>query len=230
MASSPKRITRKDIRRPDQFVTLTGKILHLASAYRTQSIVCLALLLALLLGLWGWDSYRQRQNRLAAREYSRAMSLYRSAKYTEAIDAFDKVKGYSSSSYSSFSLLYQANSYIAAGDSAKATEAVQELLLRERKDTFLRQIALLTLGSFQEKAGRCKEAVSNFAAAESIAGPFKDEALLGKARCSIQNQDLKEALNAYRQYLTGFPASERANEITLRVQEIEAKIAAGAGK
>ncbi|MEK7210565.1 MAG: tetratricopeptide repeat protein, partial [Candidatus Binatota bacterium] len=228
--SSPKRITRKDIRRPDQFVALTGKIVHLASAYRTQSIVCLALLLAVLLGLWGWDSYRQRQNRLAAREYSRAMSLYRSGKYTEAIDAFVQVKRYNSSSYSSFSLLYQANSYIAAGDSAKATEAVQELLQRERKDTFLRQIALLTLGSFQEKAGRCKEAVSNFAAAESIAGPFKDEALLAKARCSIQNQDFKEGLNAYRQYLTAFPASERANEITLRVQEIEGKIAAGAGK
>lgn len=230
MASSPKRITRKDIRRPDQFVTLTGKILHLASAYRTRSIVCLALLLAVLLGLWGWDSYRQRQNRLAAREYSRAMSLYRSGKYTEAIDAFVQVKRYNSSAYGSFSLLYQANSYIAAGDSAKATEAVQELLQRERKDTFLRQIALLTLGSFQEKAGRCKEAVSNFAAAESIAGPFKDEALLAKARCSIQNQDFKEGLNAYRQYLTSFPGSERANEITLRVQEIEGKIAAGGGK
>lgn len=230
MASSPKRITRKDIRRPDQFVTLTGKILHLASAYRTQSIVCLALLLAILLGLWGWDSYRQRQNRLAAREYSRAMSLYRSAKYTEAIGAFDKVKRYSSSSYSRFSLLYQANSYMSAGEPTKAAAAIEELLQKERKDTFVRQLALLTLGSFQEKAGRCKEAVSNFAAAESIAGPFKDEALLAKARCSIQNQDLKEALNAYRQYLTGFPAYERANEITLRVQEIEGKIAAGAGK
>lgn len=230
MASSPKRITRKDIRRPDQFVTLTGEILHFLAQNKTAAIAALALILLVLLGLWGWDSYRQRQNRLAAMEYSRAMGLYRSSKYTEAIDAFVQVKGYNSSPYSGFSLLYQANSYMAAGDPAKAAAAIEELLRKERKDTFVRQLGLLTLASFQERTGRCKEAVGNFAAAESIAGPFKDEALLGKARCSIQNQDLKEALNSYRQYLTSFPASERVNEITLRVQEIEGKIAAGAEK
>ena len=230
MARSPKRISRRDIRKPDQFVTLTGEILRFLGEHKTAGIAALALILLVLLGLWGWDSYRQRQNRLAAREYSRAMSLYRSAKYTEAIDAFVKVKGYNSSPYNSFSLLYQANSYMSAGDPIKAAAAIDELLQKERKDTFVRQLGLLTLATIQERTGQCQEAVRNYAGAERIAGPFKDEALLGKARCSIQNQDLKGALNSYRQYLTSFPASERAGEITLRVQEIEGRIAGGGGK
>lgn len=230
MVRSHKKISRRDIRKPDQFITITGEILHFLAEYKTAGIAALALILAVLLGLWGWDAYRQRQNRLAAQEYSRALGLYHSGKYTQAIDAFGQVKGYGSTPYGSFSLLYQANSYSAVGDSAKATAALQELLQRERKDTFLRQLGLLTLASFQERTGRCKEAVTNFAAAESSAGPFKDEALLGKARCSLQSQDLKQALNFYRQYLSSYPASERATEIVLRVQEIEAKIAGGRPK
>ncbi len=229
MASSPKKIRRKDIRKPDQFVTLTGKILHLASEYRTQSIVCLALLLTVLLGLWGWDSYRQRQNRLAAVEYAHALSLYRSGQYSQAVDRFAQVKNYSSSVYSRLALLYQANSYVALQDSAKAGAALQELLRKESKDGFVRQLGLLSLASLQERSNRCKEAGGNYAEAEKIAGPFKDEALLGKARCNFQNGDFKEALSSYRQYQTNYPGSERSSEISLRIPEIEEKIAAENG-
>ena len=229
MASSPKKIRRKDIRKPDQFVTLTGKIFHLASEYRTQSIVGGALLLTVLLGLWGWDAYRQRQNRLVAVEYAHALSLYRKGQYTKALDAFAQVRNYSSSPYSRLALLYQANSYFAMQDSAKAVAALQELLRREKKEGFLRQLGFLTLASLQERSDRCKEAGGNYAEAEKIAGPFKDEALLGKARCSFQNGDFKEALSSYRQYLTNYPGSERSNEVSLRIPEIEEKIAAGNG-
>ena len=227
MASSPKKISRKDIRKPDQFVTLTGKILHLVSEYRTQSIVCLALFLTVLLGLWGWDSYRQRQNRLAALEYARALSLYHSGKYNQAVDLFTQIRNYSSSTYSRLALLYQANSYIAMQDSAKATASLQELLRREGKQSFLRQLGLLSLASLQERTDRCKEAGSNYAEAEKIPGPFKDEALLGKARCSLQSGDFKEALSSYRQYLANYPGSERGSEISLKIQEIEEKVGAG---
>lgn len=229
MASSPKRISRKDIRKPDQFVTLSGKILHLVSEYRTQSILCLALLLTVLLGLWGWDSYRQRQNRLAALEYSRALSLYHTGKYNQAIDLFSQVRNYSSSPYSRLALLYQANSYIALQNSAKATASLQELLRRESKEGLLRQLGLLSLASVQERAANCKEAAVNYAEAEKMPGPFKDEALLGKARCSLQNGDLKEALSSYRQYQTNYPGSERSSQISLRIAEIEEKVAAGNG-
>lgn len=229
MASPPKRISRKDIRKPDQFVTLTGKIFHLASAYRTQSIVGLAVLLTVLVGLWGWDSYRQRQNRLGAMEYARALGLYHSGQYTQAIDRFAQVRNYSSSPYSRLALLYQANSYIAMQDSAKAGTALQELLRRESKDGFLRQLGLLSLASLQERTNRCKEAGGNYAEAEKMSGPFKEEALLGKARCSVQNGDFKEALSSYRQYLTNYPGSERSSEISLKIPEIEEKIAAGKG-
>ncbi len=71
---------------------------------------------------------------------------------------------------------------------------------------------------------------ARFAEAEKIAAPFRDEAILGKARCNLETQELKGALESYRQYLASYPSGERAGEISLRVQELEAKVAASGGK
>jgi len=227
MAHASKRLSRRDIRRPDQFVTLTGRFFHFVTHYRTHFIAAAAAIIIILLGLWGWEAYGARQNRLAAREYGSALGLYHEGRYLQAVEAFVRLRSYSASPYSRLAILYQAKSYLALENPVKAAATLEELLQRERKETLLRQIGLLTLASLQERTGRCKEAVSRFAEAEKIAGPFKDDALLGKARCSLQNQDPKGALDSYRQYLTSYPGGDRVSEVSLKIQEIEAKIGPG---
>ncbi len=224
MVRSLKRVTRKDIRRPDQFVTFTGRLFHLVEEHRNAFVASLALILLVVLGLWGWDSYRSRQNRLAAQQYSRAVTLYRDGKFREALETLSHLNIYRSSPYTRFGLFYQANAHIALKEPAKAIEALQELLRQERKDPLLRQLAFMELGTTQERAGQCGEAAQSFSEAEKISGPFREEALLGKARCSTQNRDLNEALKSYRQYLTNYPASERIAAISLQIQELEAKV------
>lgn len=230
MARSPRRITRKDIRRADQFVTLTGEVFHYVSLHKRVFIALASLVLLALVALWGWDAYKGRQNRLAGLEYSRALNFYRAARYSEAIGLFDHVKTYGTSPYSRLALLYEANSHIALDDPKKAEAALSELLRRETGGTLIRQIGLMSLGHLQESAGRCKEAVSGFAAAAKIQAPFRNEALLGKARCAAETGDLNEALLSYREYLTSYPASEKAGELSLRVKEIEAQMGAKGGK
>ena len=229
MARPPRKITRRDIRKPDQFVTITGEILHFVTQYRKAFLATLTFIVVVLVALWGWDAYGQRQNRLAAQEYSRALGLYQNGQYRQALQLFDRVRTYRSAPYSQVSLLYQANSYIALDDATKATTLVGDFLREERAPTFMRQLGLLSMAYLQERTGNCKGARDNFAEAEKIAGPQRDEAILGKARCSSQINDLKEALNSYRQYLTSYPASEMGSEISLRIQEIEAKIGATDG-
>lgn len=223
MVRSPKRITRKDIRRPDRFVTLIRTLFDLFAEHRIPALLSLTLVLVLLLGLWGWDFYKGRQNRIASQEYSRALSLYHQGKYRESLHAFAPVVTYRQSRYSALALLYQANSYIALKEPAKAVETVQEFLRKERGEPFLRQLAFLTLGHAQETAGQCKAAVASFAEAAKLDGALKEEALLSKARCSAQNRDFIEALSAYREYLSSYPSSDRIGEISLRIQEIEAR-------
>ncbi len=230
MARSPRRITRRDIRKPDQFVAVSGKIFHFIKQNRKQFIGTAVVVVLALVGLWGWNAYAQRQNRLAAKEYVRAVNLYHAGRYADSLQLFGKVKEYSLSSYRGPALLYKANSYLALDDSAKAAASLQELLKRERKESLLRQLGLLSLAYLHERAGNCKAAAPRFAEAEKIAAPLKDEAILGKARCNLETQDLKGALEAYRQYLTSYPSGDRAGEISLRVQELETKVAASGGK
>lgn len=227
MAPSPRKISRRDIRKPDQFVTTSRKVFHYVTSHRTPFVIGLSVIVALLLILWGWDAYRQRQSRLASQEYARAVTLYRAARYGEAATHFGQVTAYGSTPYRALALLYQANSYVAIEDAAKATASLRALLSRERKDTTVRQIGLMSLAQLQERSGNCKEAGGNFAEAEKIAGPFKDEALLGKARCDLQNQDFKGALSSYRQYASSYPGSDRSTEVALKIQELEGKIGAG---
>ena len=75
MAHASKRLSRRDIRRPDQFVALTGRFFHFVTHYKTNFIAAAAAIILILLGLWGWEAYRARQNLFAAREYGSALSL-----------------------------------------------------------------------------------------------------------------------------------------------------------
>ncbi len=224
--SSLKRISRKDIRQPDQFVTLSRRIYRLIfDEYRTQSIIAASILLAVVLGVWGWSIHSTTQNRLAAASYSRAVALYHTKRYSEALKAFsDLVQNYRSTTYGRFGQVYQANVYIALKQPALAASVLQDLINREKTDSFVRQVALVTLADSQEAQGQWQQAAQNFGEAEKLQGPFKEEALLGKARTASNGGNLKEALASYRQYLSSRPDSERTTEVALRIQDLEKKL------
>jgi len=229
MARSLKRITRKDLRQPDQFLTLTGRLLDLSRQHKASLFASLTLVVIVALSLWGWDLYRTRHNRLAAQEYSRGLALFHKRQYPAASQTFARVAAYRWSSYRSLGLLYEANSHIALQEFSKAVPALRELVRRETKDPFLRQLALLSLGYAHERTGRWRDAATSFAEAAKIPGPFQEDALLGKGRSSLQAGDLKEALNSYRHYLSSFQASDRSSQVALQIQELEAGMAQGSG-
>ena len=183
-----------------------------------------AILIVVVGALVGWDFYSSRQNRLAAEEYARAVNLYHDGKYKEALEALKRLEVYQSSPYGRLGLLYTANTQAALQDTAKAAEALRQLLAKEPREPIVRQTAYVSLGYMQEQAGQCQEAISSFAEAEKIAGPLKADASLGKARCGALTGNLKEALASYRAYIRDNPSSDRVNAVAIRIQELEAKI------
>ncbi|MCH6545597.1 MAG: tetratricopeptide repeat protein, partial [Deltaproteobacteria bacterium] len=112
MVRSRKRITRKDIRQPDQFITFTSRVFSYSEEHRTQIFVALGLVVVLSLGLWGWQQYQSNQNRLASQAYARALEAFHDGKFQTALDLLDRVDAYRSPSYQRLAILYRANSHI----------------------------------------------------------------------------------------------------------------------
>jgi predicted negative regulator of RcsB-dependent stress response len=224
MASAPKRITRKEIRQPDRFVTLLRRSVLFFNTNRIAVVAAIAGVFLAGAALFAWDIYAGRQNRLAAEEYARAVNFYHDGKYKEALEALKRLETYSSSFYSRLGLLYTANTHAALQDAPKAAEALRQLLAKEPREPIVRQTAYVALAYAQEQAGQWREAVASFAEAEKIAGPLKEDASLGKARCSALAGNLKEALAAYRGYIRDNPASDRVNAVSLHIQQLEAEV------
>jgi predicted negative regulator of RcsB-dependent stress response len=219
-ARSHKRITRKDLRQPDWFQVTTERAIDIYARHRGKVIAAAVGFIVLLLALWGWDLFKDRQNTAASEEFGRAAAFYRAGKHREAIDAFEKVAAYRWSHYARYAHLYQANSYVALGEFDKALAAAQRFLAATRDNTLYRQIALVTLGVIEERKGRFDQALQHYSRAENIKAAYREKALLGKARASEQAGDFKAALAAYREYLR----EDADSPFALKVAELEAKV------
>jgi len=227
MATASRRLTRKDLRQPDWFQITTEKALEYYAEHRTGVVAAGVGLVVLLLAVWGWQIFKQRQDTMASAQFGQAIALFQEGKHREAVAAFEKVEAYRWSHYAALAYLYQANSFLAVKDLDKAINAGHRFVSATKPDSLYRQIGLVTLANAEEQKRQCKEAVGHYTEAEKISGPFRASAIMGRARCAEQLGDVKSALAAYKDYLREQPASL----VSLRVAELEAKLAAqSAGK
>jgi predicted negative regulator of RcsB-dependent stress response len=222
MATASKRITRKELRRPDWFQLTTERALEFYRANQIKVWIGTAALAVLLLAIWGWQEFKEQQNSAAAEEYRRAITLFQAQNYREAIPALEKVQAYRWSRYSSLAYLYESNSYLALNNLDKAITTAQRFIATTSSDSLYRQIGLLALATAEERKNNCKQAIAHYAEAERIHIAMREKATLGKARCAQQIGDTKTALSAYRDYLKDHPGSY----VQLEIAELEAKSAA----
>jgi predicted negative regulator of RcsB-dependent stress response len=201
MATTSKRISRKELRQPDWFQLTTDNAFDQLAKHRAKAIAVLAGLVVIALIIAGWQLFKTRHNAAASKEFGSATALYHAEKYREAIPEFEKVQGYRWSRYAALAHLYEANAYLALGDPAKAVTAAERFLSATGPDTLYRQIGAMTLGAIEERQNQCKQAITRYAEAERIKGAFQQEARLAKARCAEKVGDLQGAIASYRVFL-----------------------------
>jgi predicted negative regulator of RcsB-dependent stress response len=219
MATASRRITRKQLRQPDKFQVVSDQALEYFGQHKLLVLLAAGAIILLALAFWGWQSFKERQNVAASREFTRALALYQGDKYREAIPAFEKVRSYRWSRYAVLAHLYLANSYVATNQLDKALNAAERSVVATKPESLYRQIALVTLGETEEQMKQCKSAIDHFAEAEKIAAALQSRATLGKARCAETLGDTQTALQAYKDYIKDNPGSSLA----LKVAALEAK-------
>jgi predicted negative regulator of RcsB-dependent stress response len=226
MATTSRRLSRKELRQPDWFQTVTENALEFYYRQRVAVYLGLAVVILLLLGIWGWAVFKERQDSMAAQEFGQAMTQYHTGKYREAVAGLEKVQTYRWSRYANLAHLYEANSHLALNDFTKATNAAQRFIGGTDQNSLMRQIGLLTLADIEERQSQCKEAIKNYGEAGKIKAAFTERAFLGEARCAVQMGDVKGGIAAYRQLLKDQPESPLASYVRFQISELESKIAA----
>ena len=225
MATTSRRISRKELRQPDWFQSVTEQAVEFYYRQRFTVYLSLAVAILVLLGIWGWAFFKDRQDSMAAQEFGQAMTLYHAEKYTEAVPILKSVETYRWSRYSNLAHLYEANSYLALKDFPKASNAAQQFIAGTDPNSLMRQIGLLTLADIEERQSQCKEAIKNYADAGKIRAAFTERALLGEARCAVQTGDLQRGLATYRQLIKDEPESQLASYVRFQITELESKLA-----
>ncbi len=218
MATASKRITRKDLRQPDWFQLNSEKAIAYFESHKGIVLGAIGAAIAIVVIVWSWQSFKDRQNITAAQEFTKAVELYQSAKFSEALSAFEKVQTYRWSGFAGLAHLYQANIYLAKSDLDKALNSAQRAVTASKPNTLYRQLALMALASAEERQNQCKTAIEHFSEAQKIAGALQSSALLGKARCAEQLGDRAMMIATYKEYLKDNPGSFLA----LKLAELEA--------
>jgi hypothetical protein len=226
MARSKKRISRRDIRQPDQFMVKTGRLMELCRAYRRQLIIAGIAIGLVLGGIAARELYATNRNNKARVAYNRALDAYEAGRFQDALAAFRKVVSYGSTPHGELAGLYIGNAQLALGQSKEAIKGLQNLTNRIAPGTLTGQLALLTLALAQEMDNSCDAALGSLEQVVGGSGPFRQEALLAKARCSARVGEVDNAIKTYREYLKRFPGSDTP-QISLKLQELEAKSAGG---
>jgi len=220
------RISRRDLKDPDQFMVTFGRVLEWCRLHRQNLIIGGVAVFVILIGFAGWQLYDASRRESAQAAYNRAVNLYQAGQYAEALERFREVQQGGSTAQENLAAMYVANSQLALGATKEAIRTLEELKQRIPEDAFTSQLASLTLGLSHELAKDCGGALRAIEGIVGVVGPFQQEALLLKARCSVNLGQLDSAIEVYRDYLQRYPGEDTA-QISLRLQELQAKSAGG---
>lgn len=171
-----KGIGRKELREPDEFLTLTNQALDYARHHERElayAAGALALVIALALGA-RW--YRGWQDAKAESAFGAASHDFAEQHFDTAVKGFERVAtDWQGTRFGTLALVYEGNSYAELGKTKEAEGAFRAVLGASR-EPLLQQIAHYNLGLLAAKAGDSKTAATELGAAAAIEGPLRGPA------------------------------------------------------
>ena len=196
------KVRRKDLRKPDEFETLTGQAVDWAQAHRplVGGVVVAALVAAVIaLGVGRWRSSRDEA---AAAAFNLAQATFTDGKFADAARAFEDVlTTYPRAPFGRLAGLYRAHALARSGDASGGATAYGEYLVTSPDSDYLRQEALDGLGRAKEASGDSAGALEAYTQAGALTGPYRTDALLGAARVHDASGEADKAREIYASLL-----------------------------
>jgi len=209
-APSHRKLSRKELRQPDEFVSALERASEFAADNLPRIIAAVAALVVVIGIGAGYSFYRQHQQLLASDQFYRGINALSDKDYAAAAQNLSALAANSPrSNLGHLAHLYLATTYLAQHQPAKARAELNAFLTHSRQDQF-RQLAFVQLGVSDEMLGDYRDAHGAYAQAARLPGPQKANAQLSSARTLALMGDRKEAIAAYQRFLQENPYDEQS--------------------
>lgn len=205
MSARAKRITQKDLKQPDEFVTATGRVVEWArenpDTVKYGAIGFAALLVVIIAVSW-WISSR---NANANHQFYVASELYKAEQWSEAYDGFSKLANdLGGTDYGHLATLYAGRSALKLDKPAEAIEYYRTYLGGSTTPT-LEQLARLNLARALQATGDSSGAKNELEKSLELVGPAKPEVTLELAAVEEASGANDRAIELYTNYLEDNP-------------------------
>lgn len=164
-----RKITRKELREPDQFHTMSEQIIEYLIEHRKKFYSAISFIVLVIVVLCGWYFYGLHYENSADRLYSSAFNAYSgnvkkdSATYTNAAGMYNEItEKYPKSRAATLSFYNMGNIYYNLGELDKSIEAYKIFLERSSEDNVLTSLAYYGLGYCYEEREVYEEALKSF--------------------------------------------------------------------
>jgi tetratricopeptide (TPR) repeat protein len=230
--ATKKRVTKKDLKKPDEFMSLTEQAFLFVAAHMRKVILGAVALVVIVLALLGFRWWGEKKEAEAYQKFSLAIQSYGMAASPgresgsdprALVQMFDQViSNYPRTSAGKLSLLYKGNVLLQSGQFDQAIQSYDLFLGKAGKEKLYRSFALEGLGyAYEGRKEYDKASAAYQKVVETGEGSVSADAYLALGRCYEKLKKNKEAVESYRSFLKAAPTSSRANAVMRRISLLD---------
>lgn len=216
-----RRFRRKDLKRPDEFLTQGWQLLTWAAENTRQLSWGLAGIAAVALLATGFVSLRNARMRQANEDLGRALGEFRAGHFAQAATQLADVAGrWQSTGPGRIAALYAANAQLKSQNLDAAVTAFQGLAGTQEWPSYLQQEVVIGLASALERKNETANAATHYQQAAGLDGPYRAAAILGEARCREQMGEKEKVRELYKRFQLDFPDAPEADLVSAKLQQL----------
>lgn len=248
--ATTKKISRKELKQPDEFVTFWGRTIEFVQLHRRAFLTGISAAAMVALLIWAGSAHFKRQQEKASDRVTQAQNLLASPlgmqpgeggqeaggndpeATNEAVEILEEVtQNYGRTKACRLARILLGRLYYEKQDYDKAIAAYETFLKSKNRKAELTAMAWEGLGYSYEAKGDFAEALGCYEKlSQTELTHVQGWAQMGRARCYEKLGELEKALGAYRELLADQPEHPKAPEARASIARITMSLERDAGE
>jgi predicted negative regulator of RcsB-dependent stress response len=212
MASTHRKLRRKDLKQPDEFTTIVEAAQVYLNTHLGEILAGGAVIIAAVVVVLGIRFYQEHRANAAAKEFYQAFTALDAKDYKHAEQQFLKLaQDAPGLQVGRLAHFYLGTCYLEQNRLEPARDAFHDYLAGQH-DRMFGNLATVNLGVIYERLGKLDQAEASYRQAAAMPGPEQLRAQLAVARILALEGKPHDAIDHYRRFLNEHPFAPERQE------------------